>query len=671
MRSVEPDAIIPRAVLAGNPERAQMRVSPDGRMLSWLAPVDGVMNVWVAPVGRLGEARSLTRDRGRGIGQHMWAYNSTHVLYLQDEGGDENWKLHGVEVATGTDRNLTPFDSIPGPDGKPIMLPSGQPMRPAARVEAMSPSFPNEIVIGLNNRNPQLHDLYRLNVVTGELTLMKQNDGFVGFALDDGFNVRAATRPTADGGFEYLRAEPTGSFSSWQVVPGGDALTTQLVGFTKDGSTSYWIDSRGRNTGALLAMDMGTGRTRVLAEDARTDADGTLVHPVTREVQAVSFTYERSRWQAVDRSIRADLEALTSQVRGDVRITSRTVDDRLWTVASVVDNGPLEFYLYDRSNRRAELLFTSQPALERLPLARTHPRVIRSRDGLSLVSYLTLPRWTDVDENGVPDAGPVPMVLLVHGGPWARDTWGLDQEVQWLANRGYGVLQVNFRGSTGFGKSFVNAGNKEWAGKMHDDLIDGVNWAVQAGVAQRDRVAIMGASYGGYAALVGLTFTPEVFAAGVSVVGPSNLVTLLNTIPPYWEPLIALFTTRVGDHRTAEGRALLESRSPLNFVDRIQRPLLIGQGANDPRVKQSESDQIVAAMKGKGIPVAYVLFPDEGHGFARPENRMSFNAVAEAFLAAHLGGRVEPVGDDFKGSSITIPAGVEKLPGAAEALGRR
>jgi dipeptidyl aminopeptidase/acylaminoacyl peptidase len=260
------------------------------------------------------------------------------------------------------------------------------------------------------------------------------------------------------------------------------------------------------------------------------------------------------------------------------------------------------------------------------------------------------------------------MVLFVHGGPWARDSWGLNASHQWLANRGYAVLSVNYRGSTGFGKSFINASNMEWAGKMHDDLIDAVNWAVQEKIADPQKVAIMGGSYGGYATLVGLTFTPDVFACGVDIVGPSNLVTLLNTIPPYWAPMIETFTKRVGDHRTEEGQSFLNQRSPLNFVDRIKKPLLIGQGANDPRVKQSESDQIVKAMQEKSIPVTYVLFPDEGHGFARPENRMSFNAVAEAFLAQHLGGRFEPVGDDFKGASISVPTGADQVPGLAGAL---
>ena len=296
-----------------------------------------------------------------------------------------------------------------------------------------------------------------------------------------------------------------------------------------------------------------------------------------------------------------------------------------------------------------------------------YPVEVKTRDGLTLVCYLSIPYQSDTKLNGHPD-NPLPMVLFVHGGPWARDSWGYNSYHQWLSNRGYAVLSVNYRGSTGFGKNFINAGNKEWAGKMHDDLIDAVNWAINEKIADKENIAIMGGSYGGYATLVGLTFTPDVFACGVDIVGPSNLQTLLETIPPYWAPMINVFTTRVGDHRTVEGRKLLNERSPLNYTDKIKKPLLIGQGANDPRVKQTESDQIVKAMQGKNIPVTYVLYTDEGHGFARPENRLSFNAVSEIFLSQILGGRSEPIGDDFKNSSITVPNGSENIPNLKDKL---
>lgn len=335
----------------------------------------------------------------------------------------------------------------------------------------------------------------------------------------------------------------------------------------------------------------------------------------------------------------------------------------------MIDDGPIRYYLYDRIQKKATFLFTNQRDLEGVKLSKIHPVVIKSRDGLDLISYLTLPYWTDSDHDARPNAR-LPMVLFVHGGPWARDSWGYNPYHQWLANRGYAVLSVNYRGSTGFGKDFINASNLEWAGKMHDDLIDAVNWAIDQGIADKHKIAIMGGSYGGYATLVGLTFTPEVFTCGVDIVGPSNLRTLLETIPPYWKPMMDMWSTRVGDPRTEEGRKFLDSRSPLTYVDRIRKPLLIGQGANDPRVKQSESDQIVRAMQEKNIPVTYILYSDEGHGFARPENRLSFNAVAEQFLAQHLGGRAQPIGDDFQGSTIQVPSGADQIPGLSEALGK-
>lgn len=669
--------LIPREVLFGNPDKAALRVSPDGKHAAFLAPVNGVLNVWVAPAERPEAAQPVTRDAGRGIRMYFWAYTNRHLLYLQDEGGDENWKVHVVDLSTGTSRDVTPFDTIPGPDGQPLRLPDGKPLRPAARIENVSHRFPDTILVGLNTRDPRYHDLYRLDIRTGALSLFQQNPDFAGFVTDDDYQVRFATRVSQDGGTEILKAvgPPTGpegirEWAPYQTVRMEDALTTYPLGFDRSGRVLYMKDSRGRDTAAVTAVHLDTGTMQVLAADPRADASGVLAHPTEGTIQAVAFNYTRTEWTVLDPAVQTDLDYLKGVAPGDVAITSRTLDDRVWTVAFLLDNGPARSYLYDRSAKRATFLFTNRKALEDLPLARMLPVVIPSRDGLELVSYLTLPREADPDGRGRPRQA-APLVLSVHGGPWARDSWGLDPEHQWLANRGYAVLSVNFRGSTGFGKRFVNAGNREWAARMHDDLLDAVDWAVREGIARQDRVCIMGGSYGGYAALVGLTFTPTVFACGVDIVGPSNLITLLNTVPPYWEPGIAQFTERVGDHRTEEGRRFLESRSPLSFVDRIQRPLLIGQGANDPRVKQSESDQIVAAMQKKGIPVTYVLYPDEGHGFVRPENRLSFNAVVEAFLSGHLGGRFEPVGRDFYGSSITVPTGADDVPGLAAALAGR
>jgi dipeptidyl aminopeptidase/acylaminoacyl peptidase len=384
----------------------------------------------------------------------------------------------------------------------------------------------------------------------------------------------------------------------------------------------------------LLALDVATGRETVLAEDPHYDVSELFIHPTTRVIQAVAFARGKLEWQVLDPSVAADFEALAKLRSGEFRVSTRTLDDHTWLVSCTTDDGPVYYYAYDRRSKTGTRLFSHQPKLEGLALAPLQPISYPSRDGLTIHGYLTTPV-------GVP-AKDLSAVLLVHGGPWLRDTWGYKPVVQWLANRGYAVLQVNFRGSTGYGKAFLTAGNREWAGKMHDDLIDGVNWLVTRGLADPKKVAIMGTSYGGYATLVGLTFTPDVFAAGVDLVGISNLVTWYNSIPPYWAPFKALFARRVGDPE--KDARFLQSRSPLFFVERIQAPLLIGQGANDPRVVQAESDQIVVALRQANKPVEYIVYTDEGHGLARPENRLHFYARAEAFLATYLGGRFEPAG---------------------------
>jgi dipeptidyl aminopeptidase/acylaminoacyl peptidase len=640
--------LIPRRVFFGNPDRAQVTISPDGARIAWLAPRDGVLNVWVAPRDNPADARPVTADTGRGVRFYAWAYTGDDILFIQDKGGDENWRVYSADVATGEVGDLTPFDGV------------------AAQIIATSHRRPEEIVIGLNNRDPQWHDIYRVNLISGERTLLLQHDRFMGVEVDDDLNIRAAIQMTPAGGLDVYR--PDGDdWARWQSFPAEDMLTASTVGFDKSGAVLYMRDSRDRDTAALVAIDMATGERSLLAADERADADQVLRHPTERHVQAVAFDYERKEWQVLDPAIAADMATLRGVTDGDAEITSRSLDDRFWLVAYLVDDGPVRYYLYDRERQAADFLFTNRTELEGLPLAKMHPAVVPARDGLNLVVYYTLPPGSDSDGDGVPDA-PLPMVFMPHGGPWGRDTWGFNGWHQWLANRGYAVLSVNFRSSTGFGKSFTNAGDFEWGGKILEDQQDGVQWAIAQGIADPARVAVMGGSFGGYSTLAGLTFYPEVFACGVDIVGPSNLITLLETIPPYWKPMLELFTMRVGDHRTEEGRALLKAHSPLTYVDRIVRPLLIAQGANDPRVKQAESDQIVSAMQARGIPVAYALYPDEGHGFARPQNNLSFAALAEAFLGRCLGGRVEPIGDDLSGSSLTVPTGAEEVPGLVESL---
>ncbi len=641
--------LIPRDLLFGNPEKTQARLSPDGTQLSYLAPSGGVLNVWVGPVDQPEAAEPVTNDTERGIRNYAWAYTGDAVLYQQDKGGDENWHVYRVNLASGDTQDLTPVEGV------------------NAQIQKLSPKLPNEVLVGLNARNPEVFDLYRINIGSGERTLVYENtDNLIGYMTDDDYQLHLGNRATADGESEILQRTEEG----WELLITAsleDSLTTQPIGLDKSGTYVYMMDSRGRDTAAAVKVNLATGESDMLFVDPRADVSDALIHPTEKTLQAVASEYERVSWTVLDESIASDLEYLRTVTGGDLSVVSRTLDDRTWLVAYTLADGPTTYYLYDRNAGEATFLFTDRPALEDAPLAQMHPVVIRARDGLELVSYLTLPVGTSKDGDTRPDA-PLPLVLFVHGGPWARDRRGFQPYHQWLANRGYAVLSVNFRGSTGFGKGFINAGNLEWGGAMQHDLTDAVHWAISEGIAQRDKVAIMGGSYGGYATLAGLTFTPEVYAAGVDIVGPSNLMTLVESVPPYWKPLLSTFSKRMGDPSTEAGKALLIERSPLTHAGNIVSPLLIAQGANDPRVKRAESDQIVAALQEKEIPVTYVLYPDEGHGFARPANTLSFTAVAEAFLAEHLGGRAEPIGDDFEGSSLEVLTGAEQIPNLTEAL---
>jgi len=644
--------LIPRQALFGNPTRAQGRISPDGQWLSWTAPHNGVMNVWIAPASDPSAAKVITNATSRPIPQHFWAPDSRSILYVQDKAGDENFLLYKIDVATGAETTLTPFTNT--------------------RVEIIGGSYTikDKLLIGLNNRDPQWHDVHLLDLATGKLTLVLENNAYAGFMADDSLTLRMAFRQNAAGGTDYFRVtNNTVDAAPFESTAMEDSLTTAPAGYTHDGSVLYWLDSRGRNTAALFAQDTASGTKTLLAEDARADLGDTLRNPATGTVEAYAVNYLVNQWVAMDPAVKASLDWLDSQLDGSFGINARTDDDATWIVWNDPITAPTSVYIYDRKASTLTPFYVSRPDLAGMPLQKMHPVEITSRDGLTLPSYLTLPAGSDPDGTGIP-AKPVPLVLLVHGGPWARDGYGFNREHQMLANRGYAVLAVNFRGSTGFGKDFLNAGNKQWGLAMHDDLIDAVNWAVGKGITSADTVAIMGGSYGGYATLAGLTFTPDTFACGVDIVGPSNLETLLATIPPYWAPLVKLFHERMGDPGTPEGLALLKAASPLYKADRIKKPLLIAQGANDPRVKQAESDQIVGAMKAAGIPVTYVLYPDEGHGFARPENNIAFYALAENFLASCLGGRAEPVGDALKPSTAQIIEGAVYVKGLETASGK-
>ncbi len=642
--------LIPRHVFFGNPDRTNVRISPRGDRLAWLASRDGVLNVWVAPREAPAAARPVTQDTGRGIRFFEWAYTGDHILYIQDRDGDENWRVYAVEVEGGRARDLTPFEGV------------------AAQIMRLSHRRPAEAIVLLNDRDPRWHDVYLIDITTGERQLLLRNERYMDLSADDDLQLRTATAMDPDGGLTAYVPDEAGEWREWETVPMEDALTTHILGHDHSGRLVYMTDSRGRDTAALYAVDPATGDRRLLAEDDRADAGPVLHHPTERTLQAVAFEYTRKEWRVLDPAIEGDLAYLATLSPGDVEVTSRSLDDRFWVVAFLVDDGPTRYYLYDRRRPGADFLFTDRTELEGLPLARMHPAVVPARDGLELVCYYSLPPGSTTGDATIPDR-PLPMVLVPHGGPWGRDSWGFNGWHQWLANRGYAVMSVNFRASAGFGKAFLNAGDGEWGGAVLRDQQDAVAWAVARGIADPQRVAVMGGSFGGYSTLAGLTFYPDVFACGVDLVGPSNLITLLETIPPYWQPMVELFMKRVGDLRTEEGRELLRAHSPLTYIDRIARPLLIFQGANDPRVKQAESDQIVEAMQAKGIPVTYAVFPDEGHGFARPENNVAYTAVTEAFLSQCLGGRLQPIGNDLAGSSITVPVGAEDVPGLVEALG--
>lgn len=614
--SAELPPLIPRRVLFGNPQHISPTIAPDGKRLAYLAPNDGVMNVWVRTVGE-SDDRTVTHDTRGGIRAYFWAENNKQILYIQDRDGDENWHVYAVNLETGEVRDLTPFPNV------------------QARIIATERNFPDEILVGMNQRDPQLHDVYRCNLLDGELKLEAENDrGFVGWVADAQFRVRAALKPTRNGGTLLQVRDDTDA--KWRTLIGWgpeDALTSGPVAFTADGGSMHIISSADANTGELRLIDLETRKQTVLAADEKSDVSALLIHPESRKVQAVSFKKERLHWQVLDESVADDFKAIENIRRGDFGIINRDHADNTWLIYFDTDDGPIYYYTYDRENKKSELLFTSRPDLEGLRLAGMKPIQFTARDGLTIHGYLTTPPGMPTEK--------LPLILNVHGGPWWRDSWGYDGEVQWLANRGYAVLQINFRGSRGYGKEFLNAGNREWGGKMQHDLIDGVNWTVKEGVADPNRIAIFGGSYGGYAALVGLTDTPDTFACGVSIVGPSNLITFMNTIPPYWKPIEPIFFDRVGHPK--KDAEFLKSRSPLFKVDQIIRPLLIAQGANDPRVKRSESRQIVEALEKAGKVVKYIEYPDEGHGFSRPENRLDFYAHAEKFLANHVGGRYEPL----------------------------
>ncbi|MFN2460915.1 MAG: alpha/beta fold hydrolase [Candidatus Velthaea sp.] len=584
-------------------------------MLAYLAPSDGMLSIWVRTIGATDD-RVVARDPARPILQHVWRGDSRHVLYLQDSAGNENFHLFQVGATGGTPRELTPGENV------------------RAGLIAVDYRYPDEVLITSNERDETVFDVYRVNLEAGTAQLDTRNPGDVSSWLNDNaFIVRAATVRNDDGS-SLIRIRNDGS-APWRTLDefSVEDGTPHLVAFSADNASVYLVTAKDANAARLVRYDAATGVMTPVAGDAAFDVESVHIDPATNEPVAVAILRDRIDWQALDPRFAPDLAALRALHHGDAAIDAASADGKTLIVRYAVDDGPLAYYAYDRATRGGTLLFHSRPALMNEVLAPMRPIVFAARDGLKIHGYLTLPAGVEPRN--------LPAVMVVHGGPWHRDRWGFDPFSQWLANRGYAVLQINFRGSTGYGKAYLNAGDRQWAGTMRTDLLDARDWAVAQGYADPRRFAIMGGSYGGYAVLAALTFTPDAFSCGVDMVGPSNLNTLLASIPPYWKTMRSMFTQRMGDDPE-----FLAAQSPLFKAADITAPLLIAQGANDPRVKQQESDQIVEVMRQNGVPVTYLLFEDEGHGFAKPQNSKRFTALAEEFLGRVLGGRVEPPSAD-------------------------
>lgn len=606
-------ALIPLETLLGNPMRIGPQLSPDGKRLSYVAPHEGVLNIWVRTVGKADD-RAITEDKKRGIRRYFWAPNGKQILYMQDEGGDENYHVYAVSADGGAPLDLTPVKGV------------------RAEIMGVEPKIKNHILVGLNDRSPMFHDVYKIDLRTGKRTLVLKNDmNAVGFLADHKLNVRVAQVFGREGLVIKYRRSVNAKWTDLVTWGPEDILTSRTVSFAGDNRALYMVASDGTNTAELRTFNTSTGKATTLASDPMYDVGGLELHPTSYKVEAVQFNRERSEWKVLDKKIAKDFAALEKLHHGDFWVVDRDLRDRTWLVAYVQDKGPVAYYAWNRREQAGTFLFSHMPALDELPLTEMKPVSYKARDGLTIHGYLTLPAGVEAKN--------LPAVINPHGGPWARDGWGYNPEAQWLANRGYAVLQPNFRGSTGYGKRFVNAADKEWGGKMQDDITDGTKWLIEQGIADPGRICIMGGSYGGYATLMGLAKEPDLYACGVDIVGVANLITWMKNLPPYWRPWAHIIHERVG-HPEKEAD-FLKSRSPVFLADKIKAPLLIAQGANDPRVPKAESTQIRDAVKKSGGVVHYIEFPDEGHGFARPENRLKFYRMAEKFLAEHIGGRAE------------------------------
>ena len=625
--------LIARKVLFSKPDYAVVRISPDGKWLSYLGPLDGILNIWLKNL-ETQEVKVITTDKNRGVRQYDWCFDNNHILYQTDGNGDENWQLSKVNVHTGVSTLLTPEKDV------------------QVRLFANSYLHPNKAIIGLNNRNPIYHDLYELDILSGKKTLLLKNEKFRWFYFDDNLNIVFAQQTGEKGQTLYYRPVGRHKWKLFRTVSAEDGLTTSPLATHASKDWYYWLDSEGSDKANLLQINFTTKERIILYKGLKANINWPWFDALTKELLAIGENYLRQTITPIKEDILEDFKILKSRDSGELYVLSATLDNKKWVVVFNNDDKPTRYYLYDRDSKKMEFLFYMMKELAKESLVKMQPVEIKSRDGLTLVSYLSLPK-------NKKEGKPVPMVLVVHGGPFGvRDEWGLNPEHQWLANRGYAVLSVNYRGSDGFGKNFVKAGYGEYGNKTQEDLIDAMNWAIKENIADPKKIAIYGGSYGGYSALLGATKYPDLFACAVDIVGIANLVTFVETVPPYWKTDSEWLKLWMGgDTTTKEGRKHLLSRSPIQYVDRIKKPLLIMHGENDPRVKKAESDQIVTAMKRKGIPVTYTLFPDEGHGFIKPNNILAEITVIEKFLHDHLGGELETPKDEIKNSSMQILEG--------------
>ncbi len=607
------EQLIPRSILFGNPERAAPSISPDGKSIAFIAPLNGVLNIFTQDLEGDSKKEPITNDTHRGIRDFFWAYDSRSLFYMQDTDGNEDWRIYSIDCATKEAVCLTPELGV------------------SASVVAYMKQYPNFMLISMNKRDPKYNDIYRLDLTTKKLDLVTENTGAISSWIPDKqLAVRGALEAIPGGGYKLLYRET--EKSPWRAIREWDPQDASGLGvmdFTKDGKFFILGDAKGADKSRLLRLDIATGATEVIFQDPDYDAvSGLLMDEDTFELLAIETEREKASWTVFAPRMQEHFKILEKLDYGCFSFLSRDTSQTYYIVGYSKDNGPISYWLYNTSNKKGTFLFDNKPKLKNYTLATIEPFMCTARDGLILHGYITYPPHKERKN--------LPMVLHVHGGPWTRDSWGYSPVEQWLANRGYAVLQVNYRGSTGYGKNFVNAANRQWSGAMHTDLLDAVNWAVVQGAVDPKKIGIYGGSYGGYAALVGAAFTPDVFACAIDVVGPSNLITLIETVPPYWATEMERFYKQVG-HPVYDKQFLIDC-SPLFKVKNIKIPLLIAQGAKDPRVKQSEAEQIVAALKENNIPYTYMLFEDEGHGFVRPENREKFFAEMEKFLATHLGG---------------------------------